>query len=80
MPGCRTIIRESTTETTLKGRYRDGHSVKQSFPSTRYLGFAPAIEYNWSDSSGVLFGVWVAPKGHNRPSSITPAISFSRFW
>jgi len=74
------IIRESTTKTIVKGHDADGSPVKHIFPSTRYVGFAPAIEYNWSDTSGVLLGVWIAPKGHNRASSVTPAISFSRFW
>ena len=74
------VIRESTTKSTVKGRYGDGSVVEQVFPSTRYVGFAPAVEYNWSDTTGVLLGIWVAPKGHNRSASVTPAISFARFW
>jgi hypothetical protein len=33
-----------------------------------------------SPTTGVLFGVWIVPKGHNTPASITPAIAISRFW
>ncbi|MCF2514560.1 hypothetical protein LVY65_05700 [Sphingomonas sp. G124] len=75
------VIRESTTETTIKGRYGSvGPQVKQTFPSSRHVGFAPAIEYNWSDRTGILLGVWINPKGHNSPASVIPALAFSRFW
>ena len=74
------VIRESTSKTTVKGRYGGGPPVTQAFPSSSYVGFAPAVEYNWSDTWGALLGVWVIPKGHNTPSSVTPAIAYSRFW
>jgi hypothetical protein len=74
------VIRESSSETNLDGRYAGGALVKQTFPSTRDVGFAPAVEYNWSDTTGILLGVWISPKGHNTRSSITPAIAISRFW
>ncbi len=75
------VTRESTTKAKLHGRYRDGGPlVDEKFPSSHYVSFAPAIEYNWSDRTGAIFGIWVIPKGHNRPPSITPAIAFSRFW
>ena len=74
------IIRESTGKTKLKGRYNGGPLIEQTFPSSHHIGFAPAIEYNWSDTTGVLFGVWINPKGHNSPSSVIPAFAYSRFW
>lgn len=75
------VIRESTSRTRVEGRYGSGGPLlKQTIPSSSYVGFAPAVEYNWSDSSGILFGVWIIPKGHNTPSSVTPAIAYSRFW
>jgi len=75
------IIRESTSETTLEGRYGSGGPlVKQRFPSSRHVGFAPAVEYNWNDRTGILLGVWINPKGHNSPKSVIPALAFSRFW
>ena len=74
------LIWEATGKTTLKGRYDDGPVEKQTFPSSRYVGFAPAVEYNWSDRSGILVGVWVNPKGHNSPKSVIPALAYSRFW
>ena len=74
------VIRESTTETTVKGRNGDDPLVKQKFPATHYVGFAPAIEYNWSDRTGLLVGIWINPRGHNTGRSVIPAIAFSRFW
>lgn len=74
------VTRESTTKAKLRGRYGDGPPIEQRFPSSHYVSFAPAVEYNWSDTTGAIFGVWVIPKGHNVPASVTPALAISRFW
>jgi hypothetical protein len=74
------LIHESTARTKLDGRYPGGPLVKQAFPSSHDTGFAPAVEYNWSDRSGILLGVWITPKGHNTRSTIVPALAYSRFW
>lgn len=75
------VIRESTAKTTVEGRYESGGPlVRQSFPASHHVGFAPAIEYSWSDRSGILLGVWINPKGHNTSASVIPAFAFSRFW
>ena len=74
------VIHESTSRTKLDGRYPTGPLVAQTFPSSRATGFAPAVEYNWSDRAGILFGVWISPRGHNTHSSVTPAIAIQRFW
>lgn len=74
------VIRESGAKTKLKGRYGTGPLIEQTSASSHHIGFAPAIEYNWSDRSGVLFGVWINPKGHNSPASVVPAFAYSRFW
>ncbi len=68
-------------KTRVVGREAGGGPlVKQTFPKSWNVGFAPAVEYNWSDRSGVIFGVWIVPKGHNTRASVTPAIAYSRFW
>lgn len=41
------------------------------------VGYAPAIEYNWSPNVGVLFGVRVIAGGHNTQRSVTPAIALN---
>jgi hypothetical protein len=75
------VTRESATKTRLRGRYGDdGPLIEQSFPSSHFVSFAPAVEYNWSDRAGAIVGLWVIPKGHNTPASVTPAIAIQRFF
>jgi len=66
--------------TRVRGRDALGATVRETSPKSWNVGFAPAVEYNWSDRAGAIFGVWVVPKGHNTQSSITPAIAVQRFF
>ena len=66
--------------TKVTGRDGGGAVVKRASPKSWNVGFAPAVEYNWSDRAGAIFGVWIVPKGHNTRSSVTPAIAIQRFW
>lgn len=74
------IQRDEWDETRLTGHDADGVPVKQTSPKSWNVGFAPAVEYNWSDRAGAILGVWIVPKGHNTVSSITPAIAVQRVW
>ena len=74
------VERDQWGKTRLTGRGADGLSVKLTTPRSWSVGFAPAIEYNWSDRAGAIFGVWIVPKGHNASASVTPAIAIQRFW
>jgi hypothetical protein len=67
-------------ETKVTGRDSSGAQVNQTTPNSWNVGFAPAVEYNWSDRAGAIFGVWIVPKGHRTPSSVTPALAIQRFW
>lgn len=67
-------------KTKVTGRHGSGAPVSRISPKSWNIGFAPAVEYNWSDRAGVIVGVWVVPKGHNTQSSVTPAIAIQRFW
>lgn len=67
--------------TRIRGREESGGAlVRQAIPSGSDVGFAPAVEYNWDERTGVLVGIWIIPKGHRSQASITPAIAVSRFW
>jgi hypothetical protein len=57
-----------------------GALVKSVSPRSWDVGFAPAVEYNWSARAGIIGGIWIVPKGHNTQSSVTPAIAIQRFW
>jgi hypothetical protein len=75
------IERDEWGKTDVVGRDTpDGPLARRMSPRSWNIGFAPAVEYNWSDRAGVIVGVWIVPKGHNTESSVTPAIAFQRFW
>ena len=67
-------------KTKITGRDGNGALVRRTSPKSWNIGFAPAVEYNWSDRAGVIAGIWIVPKGHNAKSSVTPAIAIQRFW
>jgi len=74
------LERDQWGRTDFTGRNSDGTLVKQTSPRSWDIGFAPAIEYNWSARAGAILGVWIVPSGHNTQSSVTPAIAIQRFW
>lgn len=41
----------------------------------RSFALAPAIEYNWSSTIGIIAGIRMYPSGVNTPASVTPAIA-----
>ena len=51
--------------------------VSRRFGRSDAVGYAPAIEYNWSPNIGVLFGVRVIAGGNNVQRSVTPAIALN---
>jgi hypothetical protein len=67
-------------KTKVTGRDASGSLVSRTSPRSWSVGFAPAVEYNWSDRAGVIVGIWIVPKGHNMQSSVTPAVAIQRFW
>ena len=66
--------------TRISGRDGSGALIRRTSHKSWNVGFAPAVEYNWSDRAGAIFGVWIVPKGHNTQASVTPAIAIQRFW
>ena len=74
------VERDQWGKTAVDGRDANGLPVKQTSPRSWNIGFAPAVEYNWSDRAGIIAGMWIVPKGHNTRSSVTPAIAIQRFW
>lgn len=74
------VERDQWGRTRVAGRDDSGAEVKHISPVSWNIGFAPAVEYNWSATAGVIAGVWIVPKGHNTQSSVTPAIAIQRFW
>jgi hypothetical protein len=74
------IERDQWGRTRVTGRNANGGVVDRTSPASWNVGFAPAVEYNWSPRAGAIVGVWIVPKGHNTQSSVTPAVAIQRFW
>lgn len=63
----------------------NGYNFQSSTPSPIQLnsgasdaiGLAPAIEYNWKSTIGVLLGVRLIPVGRNTRATITPALALN---
>jgi len=52
-----------------------GAPLEHQSGSSYSLGFAPAIEYNWSSRMGALLGVRIIEIGRNTTATVTPAIA-----
>ena len=52
-------------------------SIRMNSGSSVAFGFAPAVEYNWSSSLGVLFGTRIVVAGHNTTGTVTPALAIN---
>ena len=61
----------------LNGTDSDGGLVASRSPYSNSLGLAPAIEYNWSGTMGVIAGVEFSASGHNAPAYVAPQIALS---
>jgi Putative MetA-pathway of phenol degradation len=82
------VIYEHSDSTRVSGSASSGSvssgsgsaasSVNQSESGSSYsLGFAPAIEYNFSSTVGVLLGVRIIEIGRNTAATLTPAIALN---
>jgi hypothetical protein len=63
--------------TKVMGTLPDGRRADGKIGSSRPLGFAPGIEYNWRDDIGVLVAARFIPAGRNVTPSIAPAIALN---
>ncbi len=52
-------------------------SIQMNSGSSDAFGFAPAIEYNWKPTVGVLLGTRVIPASHHTAGTITPAVAIN---
>ncbi|WP_250626760.1 transporter [Pinirhizobacter soli] len=51
--------------------------VRINSGSSDTVGYAPAVEYNWTPNIGVLAGVRVLAGGHNTQRTVTPVIALN---
>jgi hypothetical protein len=51
--------------------------IRLNSGSSDAFGFAPAIEYSWKPTLGVLLGTRLIPASHNTKATITPAVAIN---
>jgi hypothetical protein len=68
---------EGNTRVTGYNALEQNIAQGSSSGSTGEVIFAPAFEYNWKPTIGVLFGARIIEVGHNISPSITPAIAIN---
>lgn len=72
-----TYHRDRSTHVAGFATTRDGGArIRQSSGVSEAFGFAPALEYSWSPTMGVLFGTRVIT-GRHTTTTITPVIAFN---
>lgn len=66
--------------TRVKGTGAGGGPVRLNGETHDSLAIAPAVEYNWSPSVGMLLGLRLIPAMGARPGSVTPAVALNYFY
>jgi hypothetical protein len=70
------VVYQYNFNTRLAGTFPGGAQSADS-GSSYSVGFAPAIEYNWSARAGVLLGVRIISLGRNITTTVTPAVALN---
>ncbi len=70
------VVYQYNADTGVRGSLPSGGAVFETDSGSGYsVGFAPAIEYNWSARAGVLLGVRIISIGRNTATTVTPALA-----
>jgi hypothetical protein len=62
-----------------KTRFKGKTSHPNKAPSSAQFSLAPAIEYNWSDDLGLIFGPWFTIAGRNSLKFATAVFAFNYY-
>ncbi len=62
-----------------QGTNSDGTVASVGMPSSAQFSLAPAIEYNWSESFGMIAGPWFTIAGRNSPCFVGGLIAFNYY-
>ena len=65
------------TRVTGYSSLQNPSSVLLTSGSSEVFAFAPAVEYSWKPSIGVLLGTRVIPASHNTHATVTPAVAIN---
>ncbi|HXZ13307.1 MAG TPA: hypothetical protein VEG64_13040 [Candidatus Sulfotelmatobacter sp.] len=71
------VIYRRTGNTSVTGRnLPNPATVQTNLGTADTIGFAPAVEYNWKSTIGVIVGTRVLT-GHNTTKTVTPALAIN---
>ena len=78
------VVYTQSATTGLAGSYSNGDGVlaseiQLSSGASHSLGFAPAIEYNWTPRIGIIAGVRSISFGRNTSISVTPVAALNMY-
>jgi hypothetical protein len=79
------IVYEHDANTHVEGSYPTPHSgdndpaplFRSNSGPSESLGFAPAVEYNWSSNVGVIFGAKLTAAGRNTAAVVIPVVAIN---
>lgn len=54
--------------------------LRSRLPAATGVSVAPAVEYSWSSTRGVLLGVGISPRSGASASTVTPVVAFNAFF
>ncbi len=73
------LYKEKTTFTGFAGTLSDGSAAPLGLGEGFQFSFAPAIEYNFNESTGIIGGVWFTFAGKNQPRFFNGVIALNYF-
>ena len=62
---------------TLQGDNSPALTFRGNSGSSESLGFAPAVEYNWTSNVGVIFGAKLVTTGRNTDAVVIPVVAIN---
>ena len=68
---------EGSYPTQQSGANSPGPIFRSNSGSSESLGFAPAVEYNWSSNVGVIFGAKLVASGRNTEAVVIPVVAIN---
>ncbi len=62
-----------------KTRFKGKTAVLNTTPWSMQFSLAPALEYNWNSTIGIIFGSWFTIAGRNTPQFVSGIIAFNYY-
>jgi hypothetical protein len=72
------IVYEQESSTHLRGQQQTAKgaiAVTRDSPSSWRMSLAPAVEYHWTDNTGMILGAFVSVDGRNSAAVVSPQVA-----